>query len=717
MITTEDYLRSLINDRNKIINKIEAHGDSVPSNPTFGELANIYNNTSLLPYDYSPRALFSPNVETIYTVEPQVYLYTKFTNNLSGFYSGLYGGNVQNMDASNAVAGVNAFRAVSSLNLNGANFNNMINIDGMFANTGGNAFINNIKFGNVITASNLFSNSNISTIDVNLSNLQNAASMFENCANLTSVTGNIGDSGSLTDMAHMYFGCNNLQNIPDVIIRSNITNLQYVLRVQDNREDKIPAKFNLDIITNSLSAHYFVDCFAGSNVLRVNNLIITNTYQSGAGSYAILNNCPLLTDVYNVDLPKKFTSDSASPYYNLFTYSNNIRNIININVTGVEYVSGMFDGLRNLQNMQIIGDFSNVINAKHTFQDTMLLNSPTFWTNGNFNFCQDLSNVVEAEFMFCRSGLYGQNANYANYFTFNNVINAQGMFLGAWISGVDMGNSPIVNAERMFSGAKNLVYVNLNGDLITNAHTMFSNTKKLQILNNLSFPNLINASNMFENSIDPNVPGENKSVYIHMPKVTNLCYTFLNSGLNGNITINCSLLAREKLAGVFAECHHITNIDVEGQYWDGSFGWNLYNVVHINANMKLSGFRLTFKGYQHLVKIPNVIEYNSYSVMFDELCADCRNLTDFPLFNIQMNPGGTSSTPMFNRAFANCSNLSNSAIINILTMFSNITVPGMGMSLNSDNYQSVFAGTGINVLNCGVPEEVLSALNSTGWTY
>lgn len=678
MITTEDYLRSLINDRNKIINKIEAHGDSVPSNPTFGELANIYNNTSLFPYDYSPRALFSPNVETIYTVEPQVYLYTKFTNNLSDFYSGLYGGNVQNMDASNAVAGVNAFRAVSSLNLNGANFNNMINIDGMFANTGGNAFINNIKFGNVITASNLFNSSNISTIDVDLSNLQDASSMFENCLNLISVNGNIGDSGSLTNMYHMYYGCSNLQNIPNVIIRDNISSIEGILKINDSTMFKIPAQFNLDIQDNNHALNFFRGVFTYSNVINVSNLIISNETQFSANIYGILQNCKMLQSVYNVDLPKT-TTGIGGGYTNLFYDCVNLTTVSNLNVTGCKDISGMFRNCKKINNVSVIGNFSQVTNASNAFSYS---SSGAIVTNDT----ADFSNVINASYMFNNGGIRN-----GVVLKFNKVIDASYMFAenssGVWSGvNVDMGHSPIENASHMFynhSYTWMMNITNLRFDTIKNASYMFNSvgTGAIKNITGNGYCNFANAINLslafsccFENDLilDLGVDGVGMSSIFWRSNIINL--TIINQQ-KGNFS------------HAFSECY--------------------FSNINLDLDLRGDNLRSQFSRCMNLISLPNFYNYNGSDCSF--FCSTCYNLVDVPLIEFTPN----SNTYLM---FEQCRNLSNDSIINILTSLVNAGVVPW-MNFNTSNYSSLFYQTNINVLNCGVPEEVLSALNANGWTY
>jgi len=678
MITTEDYLRSLINDRNKIINKIEAHGDSVPSNPTFGELANIYNNTSLLPYDYSPRGLFSPNIATIYTVEPQVYLYTKFTNNLSGFYSGLYGGNVQNMDASNATAGVNAFFSVSSLNLNGANFNNMINIDGMFANTSGNAFINNIKFGNVITASNLFSNSNISTIDVNLSNLQNAASMFENCVNLTSVAGNIGDSGSLTNMYHMYSGCGNLQNIPNVVIRDNISNIEGILRINDSTMLKVPAQFNLDIQDNNHALNFFRGVFTYSNVINVSNLIISNETQSSSNIFGILQNCKMLQSVYNVNLPKT-TTGIGGGYTNLFYDCANLTTVSNLNVTGCKDISGMFRNCKKINNVSVIGNFSQVTNASNAFSYS---SSGAIVTNDT----ADFSNVVNASYMFNNGGIRN-----GVVLKFNKVIDASYMFAenSSGFSGrvdVDMGYSPIENASHMFynhSYTYRMNITNLRFDTIKDATYMFNavGSGTIKNITGNGYCNFANATSLsqafsycFENDLILDLGVDGVSMYS----------IFWRSNI-----VNLTIINQQKanLCWAFQECY--------------------FPYINLDIDLRGENLRSQFRRCTNLISLPNFYNYNGLDCSY--FCDSCYNLVDVPIIEFAPN-----SSVLY--AFRSCNNLSNDSIINIATSLVNAgTMPYM--NFNSTNFQSLFYQTNINVLNCGVPEEVLSALNANGWTY
>lgn len=692
MITTENYLRSLINDRNKIMNKIEAHGDSVPSNPTFGELVNIYNDTSLFPYDYSPRALFSPNVETIYTVEPQVYLYTKFTNNLSGFYSGLYGGNVQNMDASNAVAGVNAFRAVSSLNLNGANFNNMINIDGMFANTSGNAFINNIKFGNVVTASNLFSNSNISTIDVDLSNLQNAASMFRNCVNLTSVTGNIGDSGSLTNMENMYFGCANLIHIPDVVVRENISSMNGFLTINTSTSLKVPAKFNLDIISDSLSTHYLKQIFPQTNVETVQNLIIKNNSVSGSIIYGMFENCRNLKNVYNIDLPTNVIGESTDLYkcafYNLFCGCSNLDSVINLNLTGVQRIDGMFREAR-LNNLTAIGDFTNVTSAVEAFRGLIGI----YFRKEEAANLRNFPNLVNAAGMFQSfSGLSGSSDyNLANFFTFGNVVNGTRMFWGTVFTYVDMGNSPIQNASDMFGRMGYLAELpNLKTEYITNAHGLFYNDMNLKnpLSINLNFPNVLTLNNAFfgvgfsDVTLDINQNGVDFS------------YCFTNSNVSNILIINSE---KGRFSHAFSDAAQIQYInfalDLNGAYLDTQF-FRMYN----------------------LKVFPNIYNYSGKPAL-GRICIDCFNLVDVPIINLSPSTNTTpTSSENVSLAFSNCWSLSDASVVNILTSLAYIG-PLQGSNCNTTNVNGIFYNSGINVLNCGVPEEVLSALNANGWTY
>lgn len=692
MITTEDYLRSLINDRNKIMNKIEAHGDSVPSNPTFGELANIYNNTSLLPYDYSPRALFSPNVETIYTVEPQVYLYTKFTNNLSGFYSGLGGGNIQNMDASNATAGVNAFFGVGSLNLNGANFNNMINIDGMFANTGGDTFINNIKFGNVITASNLFNSSNISTIDVNLSNLQNAASMFENCVNLTSVTGNIGDSGSLTNMENMYFGCANLTHIPDVVVRENISSMNRFLTINTSTSLKVPAKFNLDLITNKFSTHTLKNIFSETQVSRVDNFIVQNTEMLGSIICGIFENCKNLTVACNIDLPKNITGGGyRGAYYNLFARANKLTDIVNLNVTGVNEIGGIFRSMVALNNMTFIGDFSNVTDARDAFRESTYCN---FFGKEEAAPLRYFPNLINASNMFASSSILRAQAdlNLANYFTFEKVVNAASMFYGSpGYTCVNMGNSPIQNAASMFGGMRGLTELpNFKTEYITDAYGLFYNDMNLKNPSsiNLNFPNVLTLNNAFfgvgfsDVTLDINQNGVDFS------------YCFTNSNVSNIHIINSE---KGRFSHAFSDAPQIQYInfalDLNGAYLDTQF-FRMYN----------------------LKVFPNIYNYNEKPTL-GRICIDCFNLIDVPIINLSPSTNTTpTSSENVRLAFSNCWSLSDASVVNILTSLANVG-PLLGSNCNTANVNGIFYNSNINVLNCGVPEEVLSALNANGWTY
>ncbi len=182
-----------------------------------------------------------------------------------------------------------------------------------------------------------------------------------------------------------------------------------------------------------------------------------------------------------------------------------------------------------------------------------------------------------------------------------------------------------------------------------------------------------------------------------------------------NITIkdesNVGVVA--SLDSLFENMVNVVNINIQMNTSTVSGCWCMcYNCTNLKSisNFNTSNVTSVSGMFSNCVKLVSVPNFDFRKATDFDCFRGCRNLRDLPQFNL---PNLYSNGLI--QAFANCNNLSNASVQNIINICLNMTNVSSGyMNLNTFNWNSPFCYT--NIVNTRYQNR-WAELNAKGWTY
>ena len=300
------------------------------------------------------------------------------------------------------------------------------------------------------------------------------ANWFEECKNLTSITGieNLNTS-DVTNMFCMFKNCNNLQSL-DVshFDTGNVTSMFQMFLGCSSLKSLDVSHFN----TNKVTKMYGM--FNGCSDLKSLDLSSFNTSNVENMGW-MFNGCSGLT---SLDL-SNFNTSKVTDMHEMFDGCKNLKSLdlSNFNTSNVTTMSWMFQSCSSLKSLDVSHfNTEKVTTMQNMFQDCRNLKDLDV---SHFN----TSKVGNMEHMFadCRA-LTGLNVS---GFNTSNVTNMNMMFYGCWeLLGLDVSNfntSQVTDMGQMFQSCSKLESLDLssfNTGNVKKMYGMFYDCSKLGCL-------------------------------------------------------------------------------------------------------------------------------------------------------------------------------------------------------------------------------------------
>ena len=313
-------------------------------------------------------------------------------------------------------------------------------------------FGTNFNTGSVTDMSGMFYGCNSLTIlDISCFNTENVTDMggmFSSCHSLTSLDISNFNTANVTDMVSMFGFCNSLTSL-------DISN------------------FNTAIVTNM--GWMFSACSSLTS-LDLSNFNTANVTDMGAMFY----DCRSLTSLDLSSFNTENVTDMSYMFYACGSLTN--INLSSFNTENVTYMYSMFDSCASLTNINLSSfNTENVESMGYMFSGCTNLTSLDL---SNFN----TANVTDMGAMFydCRSLTSLDLSN----FNTENVTNMIQMFTAcSSLTSLDLSNfntANVTDMDKMFFGCSSLTNLNLSGFYTTNVNNMqamFMNCSSLTNLN------------------------------------------------------------------------------------------------------------------------------------------------------------------------------------------------------------------------------------------
>ena len=239
----------------------------------------------------------------------------------------------------------------------------------------------------VLTDSDKTIDKNISVIPIksngtpllDTSNVTNMAHIFMDCTNLQTISQL--NTSNVTNMTHIFVGCTNLQTISQ-LDTSNVTNMNYMFGSCKNLIN-IP-QLNTSNVTDM--GGMFVYC---TNLINIPQLDTSNVTNMGG----MFRSCKNILTIPELD------TSNVTNMCNMFVYCTNLQTISQLNTSNVTDMSNMFSNCQNLATVPLL-DTSKVTNMNDMFfRCTSLTNIPNLNTSNatrmstTFGFCSNLISI------------------------------------------------------------------------------------------------------------------------------------------------------------------------------------------------------------------------------------------------------------------------------------------------------------------------------------
>jgi surface protein len=228
-----------------------------------------------------------------------------------------------------------------------------------------------LNLGNINNIQSMFQNCFLlqSVPLFNTSSVTTMNNMFQNCRSLQSVP--LFDTSSVTTMINMFFNCTSLQSVP-LFNTSTVTNMNDMFSICRSLQS-VPL-FDTSSVTNM--QNMFQNCNSLQSVPLFDTSSVT-TMSSMFDGCQSLQSVPL------------FDTSSVTNMQNMFQNCNSLQSVPLFDTSSVTTMSSMFSGCQSLQSVPLF-DTSSVTNMGNTFVNCVSLDRTDIVcpVSVNFNNCQ-----------------------------------------------------------------------------------------------------------------------------------------------------------------------------------------------------------------------------------------------------------------------------------------------------------------------------------------
>ena len=395
----------------------------------------------------------------------------------------------------------------------------------------------------------------------NTSNVKEMKGMFEHCTNLTSLDLSNFDTSNVTHITSMFGYCEKLTTIDlSNFDTNNVINMDYMFMHSGLTNIDVGANWNTD---NKSIVAMFSDCPATYLIRTEENAkIYVKLYNDGTLAFTATDKKiagKTVVKEYGDIGKKEFTRsipweeekaqitqinivDAIAPriikyWFKGLTNLQGIDNISNLNTSKVTNMSYMFDGCKNLTNLDFSSfDTSNVSNMQNMFSG-----------------CESLVNL----------NLGGLNTN--KVITMYNMFGGCESLTSLNLNSFDTSN--VSNMQNMFANCKSLTSLDLSGfntENVTSMKKMFSNCRRLTNLNlsNFDTSKVTDMSDMFGGLFGNSLTSLDLSSF-DTSNVTNMSAMFANCELLTNLNISRFDTSKvTDMNNMFCNCKALTSLDL-----------------------------------------------------------------------------------------------------------------------------------------------------------
>lgn len=364
-----------------------------------------------------------------------------------------------------------------------------------------------IPFENCTVMYGLFRNCNFSeTPNISTKSAEDISSIFENCRNITAVTGidtsksiflgqafknceklevapNIDLSCAIDSAYSIFEGCKSITRTPKITnINSSLSDLSYLFKncvnLQEVEVFDLGPVINITEMFRGCEVLREIPLFDTSKVVNMSGMFSGCTSISNIPSTLKLNSAENLSNLFNgciaiTTIPQLDTS-TVKNMSAMFANCTSLRSIPQLNTSNVTDMSNLFSGCRSLETVPVL-DMTNVVSAANMFrQCTNLVNVPALDTsnvlvlNEMFRGCSSITEFPET--------IKTDNANnvYSMFYECSSVRELHEINL----SNV---NSYSNNVDRVIDGCTLLEKVSFRGNKMSLNISYFEHLSDLKI--------------------------------------------------------------------------------------------------------------------------------------------------------------------------------------------------------------------------------------------